>query len=220
MAVVVLGGGKVTSKPAGISCPGKCIATFAPGTRVVLAPTAKSGAPFLRWGGSCTGAGACRVKVSALSAVAAQFTAAHPPPTSPKSVAEPGTYCFVFDSSCSKTFFVSPGRRSVVNISIPLVRIACTPAASGAPDRDQILIAQTAIRPAGSFVGKATQNGVFAGSPANFTHSFTGNFHGRDARRATTAAGLFREDIVFADPTGTTHTCTSNDQPWTAFGTR
>ena len=71
LVVVVVGKGRVTSNPAGISCPGKCSATFASGTRVLLTPTAKKGSRFLRWGGNCTGRGACRVKVTALSAVAA-----------------------------------------------------------------------------------------------------------------------------------------------------
>src|SRR5438876_8584248 len=70
LAVVAVGSGRVTSRPAGISCPGKCSATFAAGSRVLLTPKAKNGSRFLRWGGNCTGAGACRVKVSALVAVA------------------------------------------------------------------------------------------------------------------------------------------------------
>ena len=55
------------------------------GLRVLLTPKAKTGSRFLRWGGNCTGAGACRVRVSALAAVAAQFvgpgTRPKPPPS-------------------------------------------------------------------------------------------------------------------------------------------
>jgi Divergent InlB B-repeat domain len=78
LAVIVVGSGRVTSAPAGISCPGKCSATFAAGARVVLTATAKTGSRFLRWGGNCKGAGACRVRVSALSAVSAQFAGRTP----------------------------------------------------------------------------------------------------------------------------------------------
>ena len=73
LAVAVVGPGAVTSAPAGINCPAKCSASFAPGTSVVLTAKAKSGAQFLRWGGSCAGAAACNVKVSGLAVVGAQF---------------------------------------------------------------------------------------------------------------------------------------------------
>ncbi len=95
LSVAVLGGGSVTSKPAGIFCPRKCAATFAAGSRVLLTPKAKTGSRFLRWGGACTGAGACRVKVSALAAVAAQFVGSKtqpPPPPVQSALAEPGSY--------------------------------------------------------------------------------------------------------------------------------
>ena len=90
LVVVILGSGGVTSKPAGISCPGRCTATFAAGTRVLLTPKAKKGSRFLRWGGSCIGIGTCRVKVSALAAVAAQFLGSTKPPPPPTSAAGVG----------------------------------------------------------------------------------------------------------------------------------
>jgi phospholipase C len=64
LVVVILESGGVTSQPAGIACPGKCTATFAAGTSVLLTPEPKNGSTFLRWGGSCTGTGTCRVNVS------------------------------------------------------------------------------------------------------------------------------------------------------------
>ncbi len=73
LAVAVVGPGAVTSAPAGINCPAKCSASFAPGTRVVLTAKAKSGARFQRWGGSCAGAAGCNIKVSGLAVVGAQF---------------------------------------------------------------------------------------------------------------------------------------------------
>ena len=39
----------VTSSPAGISCPGRCTATFAAGTTVVLTETSKNGSKFVGW---------------------------------------------------------------------------------------------------------------------------------------------------------------------------
>ena len=79
---------RVTSAPAGISCPGKCAATFAAGSRVLLTPKSKGGSRFLRWGGDCTGAGACRVRVSALAAVAAEFVGSKAQPLRPQKTAD------------------------------------------------------------------------------------------------------------------------------------
>ena len=75
LGVVVIGAGSVSSRPAGISCPGTCVASFPAGTKVVLLPKANNGSTFLRWGGSCTGTGACDVDVTSLASVAAQFSA-------------------------------------------------------------------------------------------------------------------------------------------------
>jgi ribosomal protein L12E/L44/L45/RPP1/RPP2 len=213
LTVTVLGSGSVTSTPAGISCPGKCTATFAAGTSVRLTPKSKTGSPFLRWGGSCTGTGACRVKVSALAAVAAQFAPGPTPtPTTLKSVAEPGSYSV--DSNTYKTFFVALDGRSVENISLASVPIACSPPEAAAPGGDQLVIPRAAIKPDGSFAGKASQSGVFAGFPATFTYSFAGHFTAPTGTSAAAAAGSFREDIVFKS--NVTHTCTTNNQPWTA----
>jgi trimeric autotransporter adhesin len=216
LVVVILGRGSVGSKPAGISCPGKCTATFPAGTSVLLTPKSKSGSPFLRWGGSCVGTRACRVKVSALSAVAAQFAPApttQPPPTRQKSVAEPGAYSLY---NASRTFFVAPGGRNVLNIAIA-VSITCTPAATSAPTGDYLTIARAAIGPGGSFAGKGSQRGLLAGFPATFTYSFAGHFTAATASAAASAAGSFREDVVFKD--NVTHKCTSNTQSWSASKT-
>ena len=93
LAVAVVGPGAVTSAPAGINCPAKCSASFAPGTSVVLTAKAKGGAQFQRWGGSCTGAAGCNIKVSGLAVVGAQFAgAAGPVQPVGHSVAVPGMY--------------------------------------------------------------------------------------------------------------------------------
>ena len=75
-------------------------------------------------------------------------------------------------------------------------------------------ILKTGINRDGSFTAKTSQDGVFAGTKAKFTYTFTGYFQGVNASGAATAAGMFREDIVFTD--STVRTCTSNDQSWTA----
>lgn len=217
LAVMILGRGGVVSSPVGISCPGRCTAPFPSGTRVLLTARAKAGARFLRWGGSCVGAGACTVRVSALSAVAAEFSAGvHPAPQpTTKTVAEPGTYSLY---NIYRTFFVAPGGRSVANIAISGVAIACTPALSGAPTTDAIVIPKAAIRGNGSFVGKGSQRGLFAGFPATFTYSFAGRFTPASTGKPAGATGTLREDVVLkAD--NVTHRCTTNTQSWTAAKT-
>ena len=220
LVVVVLGSGHVASKPAGISCPGACRATFAARTSVVLTAKPRNGSRFLRWGGSCTGARTCRVRVSSLAAVAAEFVAGSktkPKPAPQKTVAEPGSYSGGTLQGSTLTFFVPAGGASMVNISIPRVVIACTPPGPF-PTVDHLEISKTAIKRNGSFTAKTTQNGVFAGVRAKFTYSFAGRLQRATAAGAATAAGTFREDIVFTD--SATHRCTSNNQSWKATRTR
>ncbi|HTT89070.1 MAG TPA: hypothetical protein VMF65_05900, partial [Acidimicrobiales bacterium] len=110
-------------------------------------------------------------------------------------------------------FFVAPGGRSLLNISVPGVALACTPAGSF-PGSDHISILETPIQPNGTFAATATQEGIFDNANANFTYSFIGRFHGVTTAGPATAAGTLREKVVFpAD--GTTEVCTSDDQSWT-----
>lgn len=51
--VDVVGGGRVTSSPPGLDCPGTCVAPFAPGTSVTLTAAPASGAEQLGWSGAC-----------------------------------------------------------------------------------------------------------------------------------------------------------------------
>lgn len=213
LAVVIVGSGRVTSKPAGISCPGKCSATFAAGSRVLLTPKAKTGSRFLRWGGNCTGAGACKVKVSALAAVAAQFVGPKTQPTPPaKSAVEPGTY-----SGYGVTFLVPAGAGSVLDFSVGsgYLLVNCV---GGGQYRTPINVPKATIKRDRSFTATISQSGVLNGVNARWTYSVTGRFQGNNAAGAATAAGVHREDIVFTDTPN--RTCTSNEQPWTAARTR
>jgi len=216
LTVVVLGSGGVTSRPAGIACPARCTATFAAGTRVVLTPVPKSGSAFLRWGGSCTGTGACTVAVSALAAVAAQFTAGPKPTPQPitgKAVAVPGSYTGNYLGEYgSLTFFVSPGGTSLLNVSVPNVVMTCTPAGSF-PGSVNLSILDTAIGRNGSFTATGTQQGVFAGAPARFRYFLAGRFQGSTAAGPATAKGTLSEEISFS-ASGATERCASNTQSW------
>jgi hypothetical protein len=66
----------VSSTPIGISCPGGpdgCTAIFPRGQVVSLVPQPGADQKFIGWGGSCTGAGACNVTMSANRTVTATF---------------------------------------------------------------------------------------------------------------------------------------------------
>jgi hypothetical protein len=215
LAVVVVGSGRVTSKPAGISCPGKCSAPFAAGARVALTQKAKTGSRFLRWGGDCSGTRACRVKMSALSAVAAQFVGPTTQPPVQNSRVEPGGYSGPQSLSGDvATFFVPAGAGSVLNFSIRTVNSGC---AGGGGVSTPFKILKATIKRDRSFTATVSQNGVVNGANAKLIYLVTGYFQGNDAAGAATAAGVYREDVVFTD---TTRKCTTNDQSWTATRTR
>lgn len=83
------GAGTVTSSPAGISCPGTCSGSYAPGTPVTLTATPAAGSTFAGWsGGGCSGTGSCVVTMSSDQSVTSTFTAVSSKPScslSPKS---------------------------------------------------------------------------------------------------------------------------------------
>jgi len=77
LAVVLTGGGsgQVTSIPAGIDCPGTCVASFPPHTAVTLTAVPAPGSRALGWAGtgSCPGAGPCTLSLDAPASVHAGF---------------------------------------------------------------------------------------------------------------------------------------------------
>lgn len=72
--VVGSGSGRVTSDPAGISCPGSCSVTVGQGVPVTLSATPSPGSMFFGWsGGGCSGTGPCVVPMHASQSVTANF---------------------------------------------------------------------------------------------------------------------------------------------------
>jgi YVTN family beta-propeller protein len=69
-----LGGGTVSSSPAGIDCGSTCTANYYYGTTVQLTATPNPGATFAGWTGACTGTGPCTVNIDAAKTVTARFT--------------------------------------------------------------------------------------------------------------------------------------------------
>ena len=73
LTVAVTGSGAVTSSPAGIACPPTCTGSFAAGSTVTLTPVPAPGFRLTAWSGSCTGAGACAVRMDGARSVGAAF---------------------------------------------------------------------------------------------------------------------------------------------------
>jgi hypothetical protein len=73
LTLAVRGPGRVTSAPAGISCPRRCATSFQAGTRVVLRAVPARKAVFRGWSGACRGTGRCPVVLSGDRRIGATF---------------------------------------------------------------------------------------------------------------------------------------------------
>ena len=73
LTVVVTGPGRVRSSPHGLSCSGRCSASFHRGMRVSLRAVPARGARFVGWGGACRGTNSCRVTLDRARSVYARF---------------------------------------------------------------------------------------------------------------------------------------------------
>jgi hypothetical protein len=78
LSVSVAGSGRVTSAPAGISCPASCTGQFGADAAVALTATPTPGWSFAGWGEACSGTGGCTVTMNGPKAVTATFA---PPDT-------------------------------------------------------------------------------------------------------------------------------------------
>jgi Divergent InlB B-repeat domain len=71
VTVIVEGNGRVTD--GGISCPGRCKATIAPGAKLTLRACAARGYRFARWSGTCRARQACTLHPKAPVKITATF---------------------------------------------------------------------------------------------------------------------------------------------------
>ncbi len=140
--------------------------------------------------------------MSGQKAVTAQFVTNGP-------VAVPGPYSGADVGSI--TFDVAPGGRTMLNVYVPTTFLNCTPSGT---INDQFEMLQVAIKSNGSFSATTSQRGVLSGSNAKFTYTLAGHFQPATRSTPASAAGTWRENIVFAS--GTLASCTSNKQTWTA----
>ncbi len=73
LSVSIIGGGRVTSQPAGIDCPSDCSESYSVGSQVTLSPSPTPGVTFSHWEGACSGSGACVVQMNGAQSVSAHF---------------------------------------------------------------------------------------------------------------------------------------------------
>ena len=74
LTVTVTGGGRVTSSPTGIDCPGACNQAFVDGEMVALTAAPDGGNTFDGWSGACSGLGGCVLTMSQARSVVAEFS--------------------------------------------------------------------------------------------------------------------------------------------------
>jgi uncharacterized repeat protein (TIGR02543 family) len=73
VSTIGTGSGHILSTPAGIDCPGTCVASFTDGTVVTLLPTPDPSSGFSAWTADCDGPGTCNVTMSSNQRVTGEF---------------------------------------------------------------------------------------------------------------------------------------------------
>ena len=201
LAVVVVGSGRVTSAPAGISCPGKCAAAFAAGSRVRPHPDAEERFPVpplgwrLRRRPAHAGSGSQAWPPSRRSS-SGRRQSRHPTPTS---AVVPGGYSGQNSQNGNGVAFSVPaGGGSVLNFSLPRVNLVCV--GGGGFSDSHLGSRRRRSSPTARSPRRARRDGVVErrrgqSSPT----SVSGRFQGKSATGAATATGVFRADIAFAD---------------------
>jgi hypothetical protein len=73
VSISLVGKGRVTSRPAGIACPSRCVGSFPAGTALRLSATQAKRYRFVGWRKRCPGTGPCTFRVKKSQVVSAVF---------------------------------------------------------------------------------------------------------------------------------------------------
>ncbi len=110
-------------------------------------------------------------------------------------------------------FYVSNDRGSLQDLSIGSLTLGCSPGTNVTPV--DVSVDSVPITSTGSFASTTVEHGVEGASPATYTITFDGNFHGFDAQGVALVAGSVTETVTDTSG-GVAHDCTSGPQlPWT-----
>lgn len=198
LTVAVSGGGRVTSKPAGIHCKPGCKTHVHRGAKVTLSATPSSGHVFSHWSAPCGRAKTCKVTMSRARVVRAYFKVKPKPPPPPPPAPKPGHYAGTYTDG---TFFrLDLAGTTVANVGFDF-NGKCSDGGTSA-DAGVTLAGPYTVGADGSFSG----NGSITFSNSVVTATFSGT-----VTTTGSASGTLNVGITFSGGT----TCTSTGT-WTA----
>jgi hypothetical protein len=137
LTIVVQGPGHVLSNPAGISCPGKCKASFPAGKAVTLTATGATGGTFNHWASACKTSARCTIKPTTARKLVAVFNAPIPPPSPPPTPGpappafQPGHYAGTTSDGFGIAFDVGNGE--ITNFVLHDGLVTCSAVGTGLP---------------------------------------------------------------------------------------
>jgi hypothetical protein len=120
---------------------------------------------------------------------------------------------FTLGTQGSLTFSVASNRSTIQNFSTD-IDVDCTP--GNVNTGVTFTIHNIPIASNGSLATTSKQNGTFVGFPASFTYVVQGHAHGNDSAGHPRIAGSVSATVTYTD--GVTHTCRSDELPWSATG--
>ena len=126
-----------------------------------------------------------------------------------------GSYGGVTSQGWGVSLGVSSDSTQLQNVTVQNLALSCapsTPSPNPSPYAN-FSIASIPINADGSFSTTTTETGVIGNAPVHITYAFSGHFHGRNTSNKERVAGLVRVDISYD---GTSTSCTSNNQYWSA----
>jgi hypothetical protein len=209
--VITSGSGTVESRPAGISCPGVCSATFPNGTKVVFTARPTAGNIFTTWLEPCSSNATCALRVREPLTLFAAFetpnTAPPPLPQPPAPTAPPSGH-YAGRTSQNEVINFEVSGFTLRNLTTGQVNQSCNPPLN--LYGGNLSVSQSNINTDGSFKIEWSATGTVGPVPANHHTVIEGHFSG------ATVAGTLKVDTSFTWTDGVGCSCTSGLVSWTA----
>jgi len=218
LTVSVTGKGRLVSTPRGLDCSRTCSVRFRKGTRVRLTPIPAQGWELARWSGACKGSGSCSVRLTAAKVVLVSFKRipppppAPPPPPPPPPAAKAGHFTGKTGDNELWAFDITPDGLSLTNLSTGQLNESCNPPDFYLSGGQQTLPGPFPVARDGSFRINLSTSTTVDGAPGMDTFAITGQISGG------VASGTYRDDTTFSSG-GTSYSCTTGNQTWSAAWT-